>query len=45
MSAEPLRKVVLNLGLTYDTTTEQMSQAMTLLKAIAAKNENLEEKG
>ncbi len=44
VSAEPSTKVVLNLGLTYDTTTDQMSRAMTLLKAIATKNENLEEK-
>ena len=44
VSAEPSRKVVLNLGLTYDTTPEQMSSAMALLKAIAAKSENLEEK-
>jgi MscS family membrane protein len=33
---EPTRKVVLNLGLTYDTTAEQMEQAMNLLKEIAA---------
>ena len=44
VSAEPSRKVVLNLGLTYDTKPEQMSQAMDSLKSIAAKNENLEEK-
>jgi MscS family membrane protein len=33
---EPTRKVVLNLGLTYDTTSEQMEQAMQLLKDISA---------
>ena len=34
----------MNLGLTYDTTPDQMSSAMALLKALANKNENLEEK-
>ncbi|PHR50062.1 MAG: transporter [Fluviicola sp.] len=33
---EPTRKVVLNLGLTYETTSEQMEQAMQLLKDISA---------
>ena len=33
---EPTRKIVLNLGLTYDTTAEQMQQAMQLLKDISA---------
>lgn len=32
---EPTRKIVLNLGLTYDTTAEQIEQAMDLLKEIA----------
>ncbi|MGD8896253.1 MAG: mechanosensitive ion channel family protein [Acidobacteriota bacterium] len=43
VSMEPSRKVVLNLGLTYDTTPEQMQQAMTLLKDIAAGNDGAEE--
>ncbi len=44
VSAEPSRKVVVALGLTYDTTPEQMVQAMDLLKEIAAANPDLEEK-
>jgi MscS family membrane protein len=44
VSAEPSRKVVLNLGLTYDTTPEGMERAMELLGEIAAGNESLEEK-
>ncbi|MFQ5740401.1 MAG: mechanosensitive ion channel family protein [Acidobacteriota bacterium] len=44
VSAEPSRKVVVGLGLTYDTTPEQMEQAMDLLKGIAAENPALEEK-
>lgn len=44
VSAEPNRKVVLNLGLTYDTTPEQMQQAMSLLKEIGEGNPNTEEK-
>jgi len=42
VSLEPSRKVVLNLGLTYDTTPEQMRQAMAILKDLAAANEALE---
>ncbi len=44
VTAEPSRKVSLNLGLTYDTTPEAMEQAMELLREIAAANPNLEEK-
>ena len=44
VSREPSRKVVLNLGLTYDTTAEQMQQAMDLLKSIVDANPNTEEK-
>jgi MscS family membrane protein len=44
VSAEPNRKVVLNLGLTYDTTPEKMERAMTLLEKIAGAHESLEEK-
>lgn len=43
VSLEPSRKVVSNLGLTYDTTPEQMQQAMTILKELAAANEGAEE--
>ena len=34
VSAEHTRKVVLNLGMTYDTTPEQMQQSMDILKEI-----------
>lgn len=44
VSAEPSRKVVTELGLTYDTTPEQMASAMSHLREIAAANESLEEK-
>ena len=44
VTAEPTRKVVLNLGLTYDMTEEQMQKAIDLLKEIAAKNNDVEEK-
>ncbi|MGV6861993.1 MAG: mechanosensitive ion channel family protein [Putridiphycobacter sp.] len=35
---EPTRKIILNLGLTYDMTAEQMELAMTILKDIAKNN-------
>jgi len=42
VSREPSRKVVLNLGLTYDTKPEQMRQAMDILGEIAeAQDESL----
>jgi len=40
---EPSRKVVLNLGLVYDTTAEQMETAMALLKEIADSNASTED--
>ena len=43
VSAEPTRKVVLNLGLTYDTTAEQIEKGIELLKEIASSNTNIEE--
>jgi MscS family membrane protein len=43
VSAEPSRKVVLNLGLTYDTNPEQMERAMELLRETASANESLED--
>ena len=43
VSLEPSRKVVSNLGLTYDTTPEQMNEAMALLKEIAGAQGNLED--
>jgi len=44
LSVEPSRKVVLNLGLTYDTTPEQMQEAMGILREIATGHDSLEEK-
>jgi MscS family membrane protein len=44
VSAEPSRKVVLKLGLTYDTDAAGMQQGIDILKQIGAENENLEEK-
>lgn len=43
VSWEPSRKIKLNLGLTYDTTAEQMQQAMDILQSISAENPNTEE--
>lgn len=42
VSAEPSRKVVLNLGLTYSMTHEQLELGIELLKQIASTNSNLE---
>ena len=41
ISSEPKRRVVLNLGLTYDTTPEKMKEALDILKAIPERVENL----
>jgi MscS family membrane protein len=43
VSAEPTRKVVLNLGLTYDMTAEKMEQGIEVLKEIAKNNNDIEE--
>ncbi|MFW6311756.1 MAG: mechanosensitive ion channel family protein [Nanoarchaeota archaeon] len=40
VTREPTRKVVLNLGLTYDTTPKQMQKAMDILKKIAKKHQD-----
>lgn len=44
VSLEPNRKVTNNLGLIYDTTPDQMKQAMEILQGLASKNDQLEEK-
>jgi MscS family membrane protein len=41
VTAEPTRRVVLNLSLTYNTTPEKMQQAMAILKDILDKNQHL----
>lgn len=38
ITKEPSRKIVINLGLTYDTTPEKMEEAMAILKDIALSN-------
>ena len=43
VSEEPTRKVILNLGLTYDMTPEQMQKGLDVLKEIAAANQNVED--
>lgn len=43
VTSEPNRKVVLKLGLTYDTTAEKIQDGMKALKSIVEKNESLEE--
>ncbi|MCP4293324.1 MAG: mechanosensitive ion channel family protein [bacterium] len=44
VSLEPCRKIVLNLGLTYDTKPEAMQQAMDILREIKEANTDVEEK-
>ena len=41
ISSEPMRRVVLNLGLTYVTTSEKMKEALELLKSIPKRVENV----
>ncbi|MEZ5083518.1 MAG: mechanosensitive ion channel family protein [Bacteroidales bacterium] len=43
VSVEPSRKVVLNLGLVYDTPAAKMEKAMELLKEIGTENPSLED--
>ncbi len=42
ISSEPSKKVILNLGLTYDMNYEKMNLALSTLKEIAEKNKNIE---
>lgn len=41
VTKEPTRKVISNLGLTYETSPEKMEQALQILKNIASNNENV----
>ncbi|MCO4813778.1 MAG: mechanosensitive ion channel family protein [Flavobacteriales bacterium] len=41
VTLEPTRKVKISLGLTYDTTADQMENAMAILKSIAEENQNV----
>jgi MscS family membrane protein len=43
VTLEPTRKVVLNLGLTYDMTPDQMQKGIDLLKEIAGSDKNVED--
>jgi len=44
ISVEPSRKIILDLGLTYDTKADELQDAMDTLKAINDANNNTEEK-
>ena len=44
ISEEPLRRVLLKLGLTYNTTPDKMNEAMSILMGIPGRVENVEEK-
>lgn len=44
ISSEPMRKVVLKLGLTYDTTPENMKKALEILQSIPQKVDNVSSK-
>ncbi|MDE6988634.1 MAG: mechanosensitive ion channel family protein, partial [Bacteroides acidifaciens] len=41
ISSEPMRRVALKLGLTYDTTAEKMKEALEILKTLPQKVENV----
>ena len=43
ITSEPNRKITVDLGLTYDTTPEQMEKAMAILREIVLGNDELEE--
>lgn len=43
ISMEPSRKVVLNLGLVYDTPSDKMEQALEILNTIGAENADVED--
>jgi MscS family membrane protein len=43
VTLEPSRKVVVDLGLTYDTTPEKMREAMEILRALVASSDALED--
>ena len=45
VTLEPSRKVVLNLGLTYDTKPEEIEKAMQVLKEIAKNNKSVDNDG
>lgn len=43
VTREPSRKIIVNLGLAYETQPDKMEEAMSILREISAANENLEE--
>ncbi|NDW08541.1 mechanosensitive ion channel family protein [Dysgonomonas sp. 520] len=45
ITAEPMRRVVMKIGLTYDTTPEKMNEAMNILKGIPSKIEYVSQNG
>ncbi len=44
ISSEPERKIIIDLGLTYDTSPDKMRKALELLKQITEQNPNINEK-
>ncbi len=44
VSAEPMRRVVMKIGLTYDTTAEKMAEGMNILKEMPRKVEHVSAK-
>ena len=42
ISSEPDRKITMDLGLTYDTSSENMNKAMDILRSICEKNESID---
>ncbi len=44
ITSEPNRKITVDLGMTYDTTEQQLQQAMSLLQEIAHANDAVEKK-
>jgi len=44
ISEEPLRRVLIKLGLTYDTTPDKMNEAMSILKDMPNRVENVAER-
>jgi MscS family membrane protein len=44
ITEEPMRRVLMDLGLTYDTTPEKMSEALSILKSLPNQVKNIDEK-
>ncbi len=44
ISSEPSRKIVMNIGLTYDTDHDHMEKAMSIIREIARENDAIEDR-